>query len=82
MKKRTALASQIDYLLPEDCGSTIGYTIIRNYRGVTATVDLADCNRKIEWYFGVKTPVEKIDKAIETLTQFRRDLIKARNKKT
>jgi hypothetical protein len=76
---RKLLASGIDFLDALNCDSTISYSITRGVRGVTADVQLSDCNRKITWYFG-RTPdaILKIDKAIEILTNFKQDFVEAR----
>jgi len=75
-------ASEISYLDPLDCGSTVGYTVRRGRRGVTGEVDLSDCNRKIEWYFSsAPDSIKKIDKAIEILQRFREEFSKARRRK-
>lgn len=80
MAKRTVLANDIIMLDPADCGSTVAYTIVRDRLGVSSTVELADCNRKIEWYFSHRNAdaVIKIDRAIKLLTDFRAALVKAR----
>jgi len=84
MAKRKLIASEIAYLDPVDCGSTVGYTLIWDRLGhIEGTVDLSDCNRHIQWYFykGNKNSMEKIDKAISVLQNFRRHLLLAKKKK-
>lgn len=77
--KKTNITSRIEYLNPGGCGSTLGYSIYRR-RHLSGQVDLADCNRKIEWYFyNDAESLMKIDKAIEILQAFRTDFVRARN---
>jgi hypothetical protein len=73
-KLYAAASVQID---PIDCDSTVSYRITGdNY--FSATVQVADCNRKIDWYFrDHQSSVAKIDKAIETLQAFRAEFIAA-----
>lgn len=79
--RRTTLAARIDYLRPEDCGSTIGYTIVRGRR-LWATVSLSDCNRKIEWAFDDDIEsAKKIDQAIALLSEFRDKFAIARRRR-
>jgi hypothetical protein len=87
MSKDTLVASDIQYIDAGGCGSTIGYTIntyIETYgedKGkpcTTGSIDLTDCNRKISWEFEENRAIEKIDKAIYMLQQFKKDFIKAR----
>lgn len=69
------LAASIIQLDPVDCGSTVGYKIVKG-RDLWAEVDLSDCNRKIQWSFysrNAEAGIVKIDKAIEILTKFRTD---------
>ena len=77
---RTPYASEIVFLDPLECGSTIGYQIQKG-DCVEGSVDLSDCSRKIMWYFYKNTPIEKIDRAIAVLTNFRNELTKARSKR-
>lgn len=71
--QRKLYASEAAYLDPLDCGSLIGYSVIKGRRGITGEVDLTDCNRKITWYFGGSNSnrFKKIDKAIELLENFK-----------
>jgi hypothetical protein len=70
-RKLEALGSRIEYIDPADCGSTIGFSIVRGRR-LSATIDLADCTHKIQWYFyGTEDGVSKIDRAISVLEDFR-----------
>lgn len=61
-------AAEAVWLDPLECDSTIAYKVITRRRGPWATVQLADCQRKIEWYFtGDKKGLAKLDKAIAAL---------------
>lgn len=61
-------AAEAVWLDPLECDSTIAYKVIRRSRRAWATVQLADCQRKIEWYFSSdKNGLAKLDKAIATL---------------
>ena len=77
--KRYCLASRIEYLSPKDCDSTLGYKITgRKY--LEAQMGLADCNRKIEWYFNPDNDgLEKIDTILSIMTEFRAEFLKAKN---
>lgn len=78
--KRVDLGHKIVMIDPTDCGSTVGYSIVRRVsRGTSATIDLADCNRKIQWYFSARdaSPTAKIDAAITLLQEFRAAWLKA-----
>ena len=68
--------SNIIYIDPEECSSTIGYTIKADTY-FEANIDLADCNHKIAWSFSDDTGVEKVDLAIEILLEFRSAYTKA-----
>ena len=82
MIKRHLYASETAYIDPLDCGSTVGYRLRKGRRGVTATVDISDCNRKIEWYFSNDPDsVAKISKAIEILQNFQKQFLKACRRK-
>jgi len=72
------VASDSTYLDPLNCDSTISYKIINGPRRTWGNVQLADCTRKIEWYFRTNEPLEKIDRAIAILEKFRKDLAVAR----
>jgi len=83
--------SRVTYIDPEGCGSTIGYRIWTEKwtpsKGdptytIAATVELSDCNRKIEWDFGIdSTKIDgtetlcKLDTAIGMLEEFRKELV-------
>jgi hypothetical protein len=70
---RTVVAHNSAYIDPLDCDSTVSYKVIDRPGRTTGSVQLADCSRKIEWYFnGDENPVKKIDKAIEMLEEFRK----------
>lgn len=78
---KTDLGHNVVAIDPTDCGSTVAYSITgRCKRGLSATVDLADCNRKIQWYFygNDESGTEKIDAAIAMLEEFRAAWIAAR----
>lgn len=75
--KRTpkVLYEACTYIDPLNCDSTISYKVIDGTRNVWGSVQLADCNRKIEWSFwNSRTPLSKIDRAIEALQSFRNEL--------
>jgi hypothetical protein len=74
---RKLIASEITYLSPLDCGSTIGYSITKGRRGLHGNIDLSDCNRHITWSFYKNNGISKIDKAIELLTNFKNEFAKA-----
>lgn len=85
-RKPSVLAVGSAYLDPIECDSTISYKVIHGSRRLWANVQLSDCSRKIEWYFGNdKTALAKADKAIEILQEFRIALavaLTAKNKTT
>lgn len=70
------------YIDPTDCDSQVSYKINLNEykhddgtvkKSINATVLLSDCSRRIDWYFGeTDQSLEKIEKAIEMLSAFRR----------
>jgi hypothetical protein len=72
------VASDSCYLDPLGCDSTISYKIIDGPRRTWGNVQLADCNRRIEWYFGADDSVDKVDRAISILQDFRDQLLTAR----
>ena len=77
IRKKKLYAEGIVQLDPMDCGSSISYAVVRGRHGyLTGDVDLSDCNRKIQWYFG-RDDLPKIDKAIKILTEFRAAFAKA-----
>jgi hypothetical protein len=70
---------------PENCGSEIGYHIhVEEYEpkdkppqySLQASVVLSDCTRKIDWAF-CNDQLDKIDKAIEMLVEFRKKYLEA-----
>ena len=82
MSKVEVFAARYEYIAPDDCESSVGYKILAE-KGLSASMDLADCNRKITWYFSTfdgKDPLQKIDKILEIMTAFRDDLLAARKK--
>lgn len=73
-KVRKVIATNSAYLDPLYCDSTISYKIIDGSQRIWGSVQLADCSRKIDWYFGNDNPVDKIEKAIALLEEFRDEL--------
>jgi hypothetical protein len=70
-------AQQAAYIDPLDCGSLIAYCITSRRR-LSASIDLSDCNRRINWYFDNDgSGLRKIDKVIALLSDFRRDFVAA-----
>ena len=71
------------FIDPEDCSSSVGYFVTtredhntktdKTTPRISATVVLADCNHKIDWYFNGenKASIDKIDAAIKILREFR-----------
>lgn len=78
-KIRKVLATKIEYLDPISCQSTVGYAICQYNKQLDAEITLTDCNRKIVWSFGGRYNggLEKIDRAIEILDDFRVDFAEA-----
>jgi hypothetical protein len=85
------LASEIVYIAPTNCGSTVGYTIKsqKNYDSDTkgyypsfyASIDLTDCSRKISWQFeNTEESLAKINRTIEILTSFKKEFVNAQKK--
>lgn len=74
-------ASHAAYIDPAHCESIVGYAIISRSRSrsrFSANMDLSDCNRKISWYFSSdEEGLEKIDRVIEILANFRADFVRA-----
>ena len=73
-------AASSEYLDPASCDSTISYKVVAD-RYLYGSIQLADCSRKIEWYFGGKRDSKKIDAAIEALQAFRTAFTEALKKK-
>jgi hypothetical protein len=78
MVKEKLIAAKCAYIEPLGCDSTVQYKIIsgrstRRGGHVYGSVQLSDCGRKIDWYFGgkEKESLEKVDKALEMLQEFR-----------
>ena len=66
------------YVDPLDCDSTISYKVIGQKSYMEGNVTFADCSHKIDWLFkNSQDSVEKIDIAINMLTDFRKALLKA-----
>jgi hypothetical protein len=80
------LASDIKFLDPLSCGSTVGYYIARHeYKGnvsIDATVALSDCSRKLEWMFDGDRSITKINIALQVLNDFKKAFIKAKKLET
>lgn len=70
---RKLISSNSAYIDPLYCDSTVSYKIIDGLR-VWGSVELSDCSQKIEWYFGNDRPVEKVERAIKLLEEFRDEL--------
>lgn len=80
MKPAKVYAAQAAYLDPANCDSIVGYTIGSRTR-LSATVDLSDCTRKIQWYFtNDDAGLRKIDTALHLLSSFKRDFLMAQKK--
>ena len=81
--------AEVDFIDPQECGSTVGYKINSHYSSYKkkknhyayGTIFLTDCTRKIEWDLAQsndgKDAVDKIDKAIEILTRAKSAIIAA-----
>lgn len=89
MSDTQVLAAKSVYIDPAYSDSTVSFKLLKESqtkRGKTepeyvlrGSVQLADCSRKIDWYFDEKDPsLEKIDRAINALREFRKELVKAR----
>lgn len=80
LRKRKLVTARSAYLDPLHCDSQIAYKVIEGARGIWGSVQLSDCQRKLEWYFNTTTTSDKakIDKAIDMLTEFRSTLEAAR----
>ena len=77
LMRRLLISTDSAYIDPIGCDSTISYKVVKGKR-LSGNVQLADCNRKIDWYFhNDKTALSKIDKAIEMLEAFREEFAKA-----
>lgn len=72
--KAKLIASSSAYIDPLNCDSTIQYKIINGVRRVWGSMQIADCARKVEWYFGNDHPIEKLDRAIAVMQEFRDEL--------
>lgn len=83
-KKPEVVASFAAYIDPTRADSTVSYKVVKSSTRLYGDVQLADCNRKIGWYFpGDSMSIEKIDNVIEILQGFRNEFvmaITARNK--
>ena len=79
-RKTVVYASKINFLSPQDCDSTLGY-VITSRRRLNANMQLADCSRKIAWYFEGNDddddPIKKIDNILEIMNAFRADYLAA-----
>ena len=74
--KRTLVASASAYIDPLHANSTISYKVISS-KSVWGSVQLSDCNERIEWYFGTGDQVDKIDKAVALLLEFKAAFVEA-----
>ena len=80
MPKTTVYASRVDYLSPQDCDSTLGY-VITSRRRLHANMQLADCNRKIAWYFDDESDsLKKINNILKIVTAFKADFLAVQKK--
>lgn len=77
--KGTVVATNAVYLDPLSCSSTIGYKIIweKYSEGsepiLNASIHLADCSHKIEWYFSNdESMLDKVNAAISILNEFKK----------
>lgn len=75
---RKVIASASAYIDPLNCESTVSYKVIDASTRVWGSIQLADCTRKIEWYFGDDISIDKISKAITMLNDFKEALIIAK----
>lgn len=75
---RKVIAHNATYLEPLNCDSTVSYKIIESGKRVWGSIQLADCQRKIEWYFSDTESLDKVDSALKILTEFRTILADAR----
>lgn len=73
-------ACNMIWLDPQDCDSTIGYKITQSGDYLYGTINLTDCNRKISWEFSKhnENAVDKLDKAIAILEEFKAEFVKAK----
>jgi len=81
MTKETLLAADVRYIDPSDCSSSVGYKITEHANGFNAEIELSDCGRKIQWYFSKDTGLQKIDAALEMLSNFRKHFVTATKKR-
>lgn len=76
-KKAVRRASKVHaaastYIDPLNCDSTVSYKIVTSNSRLWGSVQLADCTRKIDWYFRAdRTSLVKVDRVIEALQAFR-----------
>lgn len=74
------IAARATHICPISCDSTVQYKVISGRHGLWGTVQLADCNRKIEWYFRNGDDVKaKMDTAIQALQEFRDTFLAAQS---
>jgi hypothetical protein len=74
---RKLYASDIMFIDPLECESTVGYHVTKRGTKVSGNIDLSDCQRKISWYFG-NDAIAKIDNAIKILTDFKKAYVAAK----
>ena len=68
-----------NYIDPVHCDSTVSYKVVGQRSYLESSVTLSDCSHKIEWYFANrKDSIEKIDIAINMLSNFKKVFVKAR----
>lgn len=79
-------ASNVKYIDPAGCGSTVGYRIYgthdkdHTYSYAYADVEIADCGRKVSWSFDFDEffdGLQKIETAILMLHEFKNEFMKA-----
>ena len=76
-KRPKVFATGFAYINPVGCDSTISYKVIGSTR-LSGSIDLSDCNRKINWWFyNEPESVVKIDTAITMLQEFRAAFVDA-----
>jgi Iap family predicted aminopeptidase len=77
---RKLVASSSAYIDPLNADSTVSYKVLVS-DSVWGSVLLTDCTRKIEWYFGVDDSIEKVDRAVAMLQEFKAAYLAAKKKR-
>lgn len=78
-KKTKVYAAESVYIDPIGCDSTVSFKIVEGRHGLYGSVQLSDCQRKIEWFFPSKREsIPKIEKAISTLSAFKESFLAAK----